>query len=62
MMNTLMTMHPTLLFRPVRLLLAWRVICPAPDRIRKFYGLSTPWLVPLLYLIHPVRMLIRLFR
>ena len=62
LLENVMRMNPTLLFRPVRILVVGRVLFPSPDRIRKFYGTSRKWIVPLLYLVHPWVLLFRFFR
>lgn len=61
MLERSMKMDSNLLFRPARLFLLSGVIIPSPARLRRYYGLESPLLIPFYYAVHPFNMIRKLF-
>ncbi len=55
-------MNPVVLFRPIRVLLAFRLLFPPPGRLLAYYAGVSRWRLPLLVLVHPFHMAGRLLR
>jgi hypothetical protein len=49
-----MRMNPSLLIRPIRILLIGRLFFPSPGRLLAYHRGRTPWLLPWLYFCHPL--------
>ncbi len=56
-----MTMNPALFFRPIRLLMAGRILFPPPGALLRYYGAGGSWRLPFLYLVHPFRLVRKVF-
>ena len=58
-LSAAMVMNTQFNFRPIRLLLLAHSFFPSPNQLLQFYNGLSPLTLPILYLVHPVRMFFR---
>lgn len=59
-LGRMMEMHPDFIFRPARLLFLGHLLFPSRRDIREYHRARAAWPLPLLYLVHPFHMLLKL--
>ncbi|MBU0678508.1 MAG: nucleotidyltransferase family protein [Verrucomicrobia bacterium] len=60
LVERLLPMNRTFLFRPVRLLSLGRLLFPSPDHLLCYHSAGKRWMLAVLYVWHPVHMLLKI--